>query len=129
MNLFVAIGMYQDAVLCIVCTSQCLVDNVVVMPTCYLRDKLVADRADAALFLPEVRQPTFSLQGLFYLYAEACFEIEFPSRVVGITFPLNLCVPGYWCCGGEAQQVSGCLSSLPFACPKKHQFWFPTRPK
>jgi hypothetical protein len=114
MNLFVAIGMDQDAVLCTVCASQRFVYDVVVVPTCYLRHKLVADRTDAALFLPEVRQPTFSLQGLFHLYTEACLKIEFPGRVVGITFPLYLCVPGYWCCRGQAQQVTDCLSVLAF---------------
>ena len=114
MNLFVAIGMNQDAILCVVCASQRFVDDVVVMPTCYLRNGLVADWADASLFLPQVRQPTFSLQGLFHLYAEACFKIEFPSRIVGITFPLYLCVPGYWCCRGQAQQVVDYLSILTF---------------
>src|SRR5687767_15107365 len=114
MNLFVAIGMYQDAILCAVCASQCLVDNVVVMPTCYVRDRLVADRADTALLFPEVHQPTSPTQGLFHLYAESRFQIEFPCRVVGITFPLYLCVPGYWCCRGQAQQVTDCLSVLAF---------------
>ena len=114
MNLSVAIGMDQDAVLCTVCASQRFINDVVVVPTCYLRNGLVTDRADAALSFPEVRQPTFSLQGLFHLYAEACLKIEFPCRIVGITFPFDLCVPGYWCCGGEAKQVTGCLSVLVF---------------
>src|SRR5207249_4027130 len=106
MNLLVAIGMDQDAVLCTICTPQRFVDDVVVMPACYVRHGLVADRADASLFFPEVHQPTSSPQGLFHLYAKACFPIEFPCRVVGITFPLYLCVPGYWCCRGQAQQVA-----------------------
>ena len=102
MNLFVAIGMDQDTVLCAVCASKCLVDNVVVVPTCYLCDRLVADRADPALLFPKVHQPTSPAQGLFHLDAESRFQIEFPCRIVGITFPLDLCVPGYCCCGGQA---------------------------
>src|SRR6266540_1344966 len=74
MNLSVAIGMNQDAVLCAVCTSMRFINDVVVMPTCYMRNGLVADWADASLFLPEVHQPTFSLQGFCHLYAEACLH-------------------------------------------------------
>ena len=94
MNLFVAIGMNQDTVLCVVCAPQRFVDDVVVMPTCYLCHWLVTDRADAALFLPQVRQPTSSSQGLLHLYAEALFKIEFPCRVVGVACPLYLCCTG-----------------------------------
>ena len=74
MNLFVAIGMNQDTVLCLVCAPQCPIDNMVVVPPCHLRDRLVTDRADAALFLPEVRQPTSPTQGLFHLYTKPCFK-------------------------------------------------------
>ncbi len=119
MNLSVAIGMNQDAVLCAVCTSMRFINDVVVMPTCYMRNGLVADWADASLFLPEVHQPTFSLQGFCHLYAEACFKIEFPDRIVGVTFSFDLYVPGYWCCGGEAQQVSDGFSVLVFRCPEE----------
>ena len=61
MNLSVAIGMDQDAVLCVVCTPQRFVNDVVVVPACYVRNRLVADGAEAALFFPEVHQPTFSV--------------------------------------------------------------------
>ena len=87
MNLFVAVGMDQDSILCVVCTPQRLVDHVVVMPPCYVRDRLVADRADTALLFPEVHQPTFPTQGLFHPYAESRFQVEFPCRIVGITCP------------------------------------------
>jgi len=106
MNLSVAIGMNQDAVLCGVCTAQRLVYDVVIMPPRYLRDGLGADWADASLFFPEVHEPTFPLQGLFHLYAKACFEMEFPSWIVGITVPFNLgvlFVDG--CCRGQAKPV------------------------
>ena len=61
MNLSVAIGMDQDAVLCVICAAQCFVNDVVVMPACYVRNGLVADWAEAALFFPEVHQPTFAV--------------------------------------------------------------------
>ena|SRR6266571_7009025 len=114
MNLSVAIGMNQDAVLCAVCTSMRFINDVVVMPTCYMRNGLVAYWADASLFLPEVHQSTFSLQGFFHLYAEACFKIEFPDRIVGVTFSFDLYVPGYWRCGGEAQQVGLNIEKLSY---------------
>jgi hypothetical protein len=75
MNLFVAIGMDQDTVLCAVCTPQRFIHDVVVMPSCYVRHWLVTDRAEAALFFPEVHQPTPSAQGLFHLHAEAFLHI------------------------------------------------------
>src|SRR6266705_6060525 len=103
MNLSVAVGMDQDAVLRTVYATQRFVYDVVVMPASYLRDRLVTDWAATALFFPEVRQPTFSVQGLFHLHAAAFFKVDFPCRVAGVTIPLNLCVPGYWYCGGQAE--------------------------
>ena len=61
MNLSVAIGMDQYTVVCLVCPPQRLIDDVVVVPACYVRNRLVADGAEAALFFPEVPQPTFSV--------------------------------------------------------------------
>src|SRR2546425_1056168 len=119
MNLFVAVGIDQDAVLCAVCTPQRFIHDVVVMPSCYVRNWLAADRADASLFFPEVHQPTPSVQGFFHLHAEAFFKIDFPCRVVGVTIPLNLCVPGYWYCGGQAEEVAGRLAVLVFGRPEE----------
>ena len=102
MNLSVAIGMDQDAVLCVVCTPQRFVNDVVVVPACYVRNRLVADGAEAALFFPEVQQPTSSVKGLCHLYASAFFKVAFPGRIVGIAVSFDLFVPGYWCCGGQA---------------------------
>src|SRR5713101_570679 len=115
MNLSVAIGMNQDAVLCGVCTAQRFVHDVVIMPSRDLRDGLGADRADASLLFPEVHVPTFSLQGLFHLYAEACFKVEFPGWIVGVTVPFDfgvLFVDG--CCRGEAKPVLDGFAVLVF---------------
>jgi hypothetical protein len=119
MNVFVAIGMDQDAVLCAVCTPQRFLHEVVVMPSCYVRSGLVTDRAEAALCFPEGQQPTPSAQGLFHLHAEAFFKRDFPCRVVGVTIPLHLYVPGYWYGGGQAEEVAGRLSVLVFGRPEE----------
>jgi len=57
MNLSMAIGMDQDAVLCGVCAAQRFVHDVVIMPPRDVRDGLGADGADASLFFPEVQEP------------------------------------------------------------------------
>ena len=55
MNLFMAIRVYKNAVLCLVAATVCFVGYVVVVPTGILRDWLIAERADAFLFLPELQ--------------------------------------------------------------------------
>ena len=102
MNLSVTIGMDQDAVLCVVCAAQRFVNNMVVVPACYVRNGLSADGAEAALLFPEVHQPTSSVEGLCHPYATAFFKVAFPGRIVGIAISFDLSVPGYWCCGGPA---------------------------
>ena len=119
MNLFVAIGMDQDAVFCGVRSSQRFVHDVVVVPSRDVRDGFGTDWTDAALRFPEVHQPTFSAQGLLHFDAKAYFQIECPLRVVGVTFPLDLCVPGYWCCRGQAEQVADGFSVLVFCCSEE----------
>src|SRR4030095_10878693 len=57
------------------------------------------------------------------------FKGEFPCRIVGMAISFDLFVPGYWCCGGQAEPVVGGGPSLSFAFPKKRQFRFPDRPK
>ena len=96
MNLSVAVRVDQDAVLYSVCPTQRFIDDVVVVPACHLGDGLATDGADASLFLPKKQQPTLSLQGLFHLYAQAFFKVEFPCRVVGVTIPFDL---GSFCRG------------------------------
>ena len=63
MNLSVAIGMNQDAVLCSVCATHRFVDDMVIVPAGQMCDRLGTDRAVAALLFPQVGQGTFSLQG------------------------------------------------------------------
>ena len=53
MNLPMAVGVYKNAVLCLVASTFRFVDDVVVVPTRFFCDWLVAIRADASLFLPQ----------------------------------------------------------------------------
>ncbi len=55
MNLPMAVGMYKNAVLSPVASTFRFVDDVVVVPTGFCRDWLVAVRADAFLFLPQLQ--------------------------------------------------------------------------
>ena len=120
MNLSVAVGMNQDAVLCVVCATQRFVHDVVVVPARYLGDGLVTDWADASLFFPQVQKFPFSLQGLFHLYAQAFFKIDFPSRVIGITFPFDfLVLPVDGCSRGQAQPVHDGCPIFVFCCAEE----------
>src|SRR5207244_3166436 len=56
-------------------------DNVMVMPSRYLGDLLVADRADAVLFLPQVHELSSPAQVGRHLDTEAFLEVDLPGRV------------------------------------------------
>src|ERR687887_1254003 len=114
MNLSVAVWMDQDAVLCVVCPTKCFIHNVVVVPSRYLGNRMATDWADASLFLPEIHQSSSSLQGLFHLYAQAFFKIEFPCRIVGVAIPFDLGVLSDGCCGSQAQPVLDGFTTLLF---------------
>ena len=105
MDLSVAVRMNEDAVLCAVCATQRFIHDVVVMPSRYLGDGLVTDWADASLFFPQVQQFAFPVQGLFQLYAQAFFKIEFPFLIVGVALPFDLRMVPDGCCGGQTQPV------------------------
>ena len=55
MNLPMAVGVYKNAVLSPVAPTFRFVDDVVVVPTRFLRDWLVAVWTDAFLFLPKLQ--------------------------------------------------------------------------
>src|SRR5919197_2865916 len=114
MNLSVAVWMDQDAVLCVVCPTECFIHNMVVVPSRYLGNRMATDWADASLFLPEIHQSSSSLQGLFHLYAQAFFKIEFPCRIVGVAIPFDLGVFSDGCCGSQAQPVLDGFTTLLF---------------
>jgi hypothetical protein len=83
MNLSVAIGMDQYTVVCLVCPTQRLIDDVVVVPTGHFRDRLRADRAETALLLPEVDQGASSAQSLIHLDCLGISILRLPSRPRG----------------------------------------------
>ena len=115
MNLSVTIGMNQDAVLCTICATQRLVHDVVVVPARYLGDGLVTHWTDASLFFPQVQQLAFPVQGLFHLYAQAFFKIEFPCWIVGVAFPFDLGMVPDGCGGGQAQPILDGLAIFVFS--------------
>jgi len=55
MNLPMTVGMYQNAVLSPVAPTFRFVDDMVVVPTCFLCDWLIAVWTDAILFIPELQ--------------------------------------------------------------------------
>jgi hypothetical protein len=110
--------MNQDAVLSPVCAPHRFVHDVVVVPPCYVRDWLGAERANTALLFPKVGQGASSLQGLFPLYAEAFLKIDFPCRVVGVAFSFDFCMSGYGCCGGVTKPVFDRLPVFVLCCPE-----------
>src|SRR5215471_18911499 len=71
------------------------------MPSCNLRDLLVADWAQAALFFPEMDQPLLSFEGIYHLYVKTFFIVAFPFGIVGIGFSTDFGVSFNWhVCGG-----------------------------
>ncbi len=55
MHLRMAVRVQQDAIFCLIRSSVDTPDDMVVMPSRYLRDQLLTDRTDAALFFPKVQ--------------------------------------------------------------------------
>ena len=119
MNLPVTVRMNKSTVLCMIRSSHRFVDDVVVVPSCHLRDRLVTDRARAALLFPKVGQGASSLQGLCHLYTEAFFQIEFPCRIVGVTISFNLVISSDRSCGGVAEPVRDPLAVFVSCCPEE----------
>lgn len=105
MNLSVAIGMNQHAVVPPVCPPQRFIHDVVVVPTGHFRDQLGTDWADAALLFPEVDQGALSSQGLVHLYAEAFFKVDFPCGIVRVAVSFDFDMSGDGCRRGQAEPI------------------------
>ena len=119
MNLSVAVGMDQNAVTYSVCSPHRFVYDVVVMPARHLCDWSGADRTVTALLLPEVGQGSFSSQGLFHLYAQAFFKVDFPRGVVWVAGSFYFDVSRYRCCRGLAKPVLDRFAFLVFCRPEE----------
>lgn len=74
------------------------------MPSRNFGDLLVADWAEAVLFLPEVREPSSPFKGAFHVNIQSFLIVVFPLRVVWISFPLNLHMPLYGC-GSSVHEI------------------------
>ncbi len=83
----------KNPVRCMMCASFALPDNVVVVPSRYLGDLLLAHRTYAFLFFPKVTQLPSSREVLCHFDAEAFFKIHFPLWVEGVCFSLDKGMP------------------------------------
>ena len=119
MNLSVAMRMNQNTVTHSVCAPHRFVDDVVVVPTRHVCDRLGADRTVAALLFPEVGQGSSSSQGFFHLYAKAFFKGDFPCRIVRVAGSFHFGVSGYRCGRGVAQPVCHTFSVFVLCCPEE----------
>src|SRR5260370_34192325 len=89
MQLPMAGRVQKNPVSCMMCASFALPDNVVVVPSRYLGDLLLAHRTYSFLFFPEVTQLPPSREVLCHFDAEAFFKIHFPFRVAGVSLSLD----------------------------------------
>src|SRR6266516_2592778 len=93
MKPFVAFWVQKDAIICLFSTSVTSPLDMVAMPPCELRYLLVAERAEAALLFPEIKQCSFSLQGVDHLHVEPFLKVGLPFGIVRIRFTPNFDVP------------------------------------
>ena len=61
----------------------------VVVPSCEFGDLLLADRTHSFLLFPQSDEPSFPLEIVDHLNAEAFFKVLFPSGIVGVGFSLD----------------------------------------
>ena len=84
MDLAMAGGVEQLAVLGLVAAAEAAPDPVVVLPPRDPRDRLAAVRAEPVLPLPQVQQRPSPLQGGRHRHAQAALEVRLPGRVVRV---------------------------------------------
>ena len=89
----VAFWVEKDAIVCLVSASMTSPLNMMAMPSCELRNPLVAEGAEAALLFPEREQGPFSLQGTDRLPVEPFLEVGLPGGIVRMRFAPNCGVP------------------------------------
>ena len=89
--------MEQDPVRYVIAAAESPPNDVMVVPSCQLSDRLLTDRAAAALLSPEEVQRPASLEVVGHLHAQAFLEVDIPFQVVGVCFALYLHVSLDWC--------------------------------
>ena len=105
MNLPVTVRMNKDAVFYSIRTSQCLVDNVVVVPACHFRDGLVTDGAESVLFFPKIAEQPATTKIVLHLEAQVFFKVHLPFGIVGIALAFYLSMPLNGRISGEEKVV------------------------
>jgi hypothetical protein len=88
-------GVQEHTVLRAVAASMGTPDDVMVVPSRQARDLLVTDRAEAALFLPQMQELPSPHEGMGHLDAEALLEVDLPRRVIGISLFADVSPRGY----------------------------------
>src|SRR5215472_16967678 len=93
MNLSMAIGVEQDAIIHVVWPPQGSPDDVMVVPSRDLCDLLLANGTDPLLLFPEVQQFPSSLQIVSHPDPQALLKVDFAFRIVGVGVSFNLGMP------------------------------------
>src|SRR5690242_2781257 len=92
MKLHMAVGVQEHSVFPVVCASFASPDQMMAMPSGELGDSLVAQWAEAILFLPKVQQSSFPSQVLLCFHVQTFFKVHFPGWVERVGCSLNGCM-------------------------------------
>ena len=92
-----AVGVQEDTVFGPIVSTVDPPHDVMTMPSCEFRDLLVTDRAESALFFPEVQEFPFLFQVGGHFQVQSVLEIRFPLRVVRIGCTLDFGMSFNWC--------------------------------
>src|SRR4051794_18435390 len=116
MHLRMAVRVQQDAVFCSVRSSVDTPDDMVVLPSRQLRDRLLTDRTDAALFFPKVQQLPSFLQVVCHFDAQTRLKVDFPLRIewIGCPFDLRMTLNRHLGCVKQSDLVRLPVLALPF---------------
>ncbi len=107
MQLHMAGGVQKNPVGCMMRASFTLPNNVMVMPSRYLGDFLLAHWTYPVLFLPEVPQLPSSRQVLCHFDAKAFFKVHFPGRIERVRLSLDrgMSLDFHICCSSHMDQL------------------------
>ena len=93
MDLGMAGGMEQDPILRPVRTTMRPPHEVMALPAGQLGETLVADHAEAVLFLPQAKDLPSSLQMLSHTDAQTSFKVRLPLGIIRIGLAFDFRVP------------------------------------
>src|SRR5258707_10272072 len=97
LSLSIAVGVKNYSFLVLFIPPEDPPHNVMTMPSREFRDLLVTDRAESALFFPEIQELPFLFQVGCHFQVQSLLEIRFPLRVVRIGCTLDFDMSFNWC--------------------------------